>query len=1180
MPSRDENIRGRFSVAKKATAAAARRRLVRDCNDRLVPPCLPTATPLLAARVRSVPPVALARMPPAAHKRAESSGAPAAVASGKRPRVEATSDDVTTPSNDDGKGRTTSDVHASDARDGSNLSLTDKPGGSAVQPDQRPKTDIEEVLAAGGTRIPPSGAGHGCLHDVVYPPGWTRDPNARRYDPENPAKAYKFELDTFQRKSVEVMEAGESVMVAAHTSAGKTVVAEYAIAMSLRDGQRVVYTSPLKALSNQKYRELAEEFKDVGLMTGDTVINPDASCLVMTTEVLRSMLYKGGEVMREVGWVIFDEIHYMRDADRGVVWEETIAGLPHAVRYAFLSATIPNAREFAEWIVKLHDQPCHLVYTDFRPTPLEHYIFPSGGDGVYLCYDRENTFRQENFLKAINAVAPASDGYASGRVANRGSGDDTGGDAKAGKGGSKTGAGSDIQKIIKMVTTKNYDPCIVFAFSKNECEQLVEDCDGIDLNNDDEKTMVETIYENALDDLSDDDKRLPQVASLLPTLRRGIGTHHAGLLPRLKEIVEILFQEGLLKVLVATETMSTGLNMPAKTVVFTSPRKFDGNGYRWISSGEYVQMSGRAGRRGLDDRGLVILMIDERMDPKVARDMLHGRSDPLDSAFRLTYGTITNLTRLEGHDAASLARRSFAQFQSERRVPALEAEAARLERERDDVRLPSATQTHITDYVAIEETLATLRAERRTITNDPKTIAPFLSPGRMTRVLVDDPERRAEAARRAGADGGSAALASARVASEWGVLVSHDRKPGTNVFEVEVLCVAEEGRGNKGASLIRSMRAPEPPDPLAFAKDADGREALRIAAETFQETKARWQPRVLRVNLTQLDSLSSVRVYLPDNLKASVEARARALASAREVLRRFPGGVPPLRAEEDMKMDSKRFRSLELKIKRLETMASTHPLRDDPELPNLLATFARRRELHLAAQMARRVARDARGAVKRDELQKRLRVLRRLDHLHPDENVALVKGKVACEIVCSNTGDELVATELMFDGTFKELDVPSTVALVSALLWREGSGDAEDAVKRMSKEAQRAYERLQDAARVVAKHEADVGLDVEESIDASSGSGVVSRFRPELMDMARRWMDGAPFSEIMRMANGERKMYEGSIVRAFRRVQEFLRSLSAGARVVGETELERKFDAAADAMIRDIVFCDSLFAPK
>jgi ATP-dependent RNA helicase DOB1 len=1130
-------------------------------------------------------------MSPAARKRAESSVAPAAGASGKRPRV----DDVTTATNDDGRATTSGDVHASDARDGSNpppSASAAAGGGSDLDLDRRPKTDIEEVLAAGGTRIPASGAGHGCLHDVVYPPGWTRDPNARRYDPENPAKAYAFELDTFQRKSVEVMEQGESVMVAAHTSAGKTVVAEYAIAMSLRDGQRVVYTSPLKALSNQKYRELQAEFKDVGLMTGDTVINPDASCLVMTTEVLRSMLYKGGEVMREVGWVIFDEIHYMRDADRGVVWEETIAGLPHAVRYAFLSATIPNAREFAEWIVKLHDQPCHLVYTDFRPTPLEHYIFPSGGDGVYLCYDKENTFRQENFLKAINAVAPASDGYASGRVANRGSGDDDGGGGgvKNNGGGSKTGAGSDIQKIIKMVTSKNYDPCIVFAFSKNECEQLVEDCEGIDLNGDDEKTMVETIYHNALDDLSDDDKRLPQVASLLPTLRRGIGTHHAGLLPRLKEIVEILFQEGLLKVLVATETMSTGLNMPAKTVVFTSPRKFDGNGYRWISSGEYVQMSGRAGRRGLDDRGLVILMIDERMDPKVARDMLHGRSDPLDSAFRLTYGMITNLTRLEGHDANSLIQKSFAQFQNERRAPALDAEAARLERERDAVSLPSAVQRHVTDYVTMTDTLKTLRAELRTVLNEPKVVAPFLSPGRLARVLTTDPARKTEEALRAGADGGSAALASASIESEWCVVVGHDRKPGTNVFEVEVLCVAEEGKTGakkeKGASRfeIRSMRAPDPPDPLAFGKDASGREALRLANEQFREQQSLWRPRVMTVNLSQLDVLSSVRVYLPENLRANAEAKTRALASAREVLRRFPDGVPKLRAEEDMKVDSKKFRSLDGKIKRLTSMVSSHSLHEDKTLPALLRTFQAKRELILAARLARRAAAEARSMIKRDELSKRLRVLRRLDHLDPDSNVAFVKGKVACEM---NTGDELVATELMFDGTFKELDVGSTVALVSALLWREGSGDAEDAVKKMSKEAQRAYERLQDAARVVAKHESDVGLDVEESLDGQIGFGnsssakdYVGKFRPELMDMARRWMDGAPFSEIMRMANGERKMYEGSIVRAFRRVQEFLRFLAAGARVVGETELEAKFEAAADKMIRDIVFCDSLFAPK
>ena len=1066
----------------------------------------------------------------------------------------------------------------------------------------KPKTDIEEVLAAGGTRIPGTGAGHGCLHDVVYPENYKLPSNAKRYDPNNPAKHYNFELDTFQRKSVEVMEQGESVMVAAHTSAGKTVVAEYAIAMSLRDGQRVVYTSPLKALSNQKYRELAEEFKDVGLMTGDTVINPDASCLVMTTEVLRSMLYKGGEVMREVGWVIFDEIHYMRDADRGVVWEETIVGLPDQVRYAFLSATIPNAREFAEWIVQTKRQPCHLVYTDFRPTPLEHYIFPSGGDGVYLCYDRENTFRHENFLKAINAVAPASDGYASGRVANRGNAEEAEGVGSGNsKKQSKTGAGSDIQKIIKMVTTKNYDPCIVFAFSKNECEQLVEDCEGIDLNNEDEKVMVDTIYGNALDDLSDDDKRLPQVVNLLPTMRRGIGTHHAGLLPRLKEIVEILFQEGLVKVLVATETMSTGLNMPAKTVVFTSPRKFDGDGYRWISSGEYVQMSGRAGRRGLDDRGLVILMIDERMDPKVARDMLHGRSDPLDSAFRLTYGMITNLTRLEGHDAETLTKKSFAQFQSERKLPALKQKVELLTQEKDGIIIPN--QKEITDYVAITDTLMTLKAELRQIQNQPQHAAPFLSPGRLVKICVEDPNAMTKSAMASGLDGGKAFNYAADVESQWGVIVSHDCKPGEgNVYELEVLAMTSEGK--RGKWEIRQIQNVPAPNPLEFGvkeslkgkvDNVEGEMKLANAMEAYQIYQT-YQPRIVTIPLTQVDQFSSVRVYLPNNLKSNLENKVRVRESAREVLKRFPTGVPLLDLEKVMCIGSTQFKSVSSKILRLSDMLKKHLLSiranedeegnsKNTELNNLLQLFQKKRSVIASIQIAKRAVKDASGTIKKDELLKRLRVLRRLDHLHADENVALVKGKVACEM---QTSDELVATELMFDGTFKELDSGGVVALVSALLWREGSGEPQDVVKKMSKDAQGAYERLCDAARVVQKHESDVGLDNLDGSDGANSHGKSGgstdsssdKFRPELMDMSRRWMDGAPFSEIMRMANSERKTYEGSIVRAFRRVQEFLRMLAAGARVVGETELERKFDQAADKMIRDIVFCDSLFAPK
>jgi ATP-dependent RNA helicase DOB1 len=244
---------------------------------------------------------------------------------------------------------------------------------------------------------------HQVRHQVALPPKYDYIPISE-HKSENPARVYPFTLDPFQAVSIASIERNESVLVSAHTSAGKTVVAEYAIAQSLLAKQRVIYTSPIKALSNQKYRELLTSFGDVGLMTGDVTINPEASCLVMTTEILRSMLYRGSEVMREVAWVIFDEIHYMRDKERGVVWEETIILLPDKVHYVFLSATIPNAMQFAEWICKTHEQPCHVVYTNFRPTPLQHYLFPAGGTGLNLVVDEKGVFREENFQKAMGSL--------------------------------------------------------------------------------------------------------------------------------------------------------------------------------------------------------------------------------------------------------------------------------------------------------------------------------------------------------------------------------------------------------------------------------------------------------------------------------------------------------------------------------------------------------------------------------------------------------------------------------------------------------------------------------------------------------------------------------------------------------------------------------------------------------
>lgn len=262
------------------------------------------------------------------------------------------------------------------------------------------------------------------------------------------------------------------------------------------------------------------------------------------------------------------------------------------------------------------------MYTNYRPTPLQHYIFPQGADGLHLVVDERGQFRESNFQKAMaslqsssvdasSADALLSSGNAKKR--KRGGGGKKGGDQLAG-----------LHRIIKLIMARNLNPVIVFSFSKKDCERFALTLNKEDYTDDIEKDLITQVYTNAIDSLGDDDQKLPQVLALLPLLKRGIGVHHGGLLPILKEVVEILFAEGLIKALFATETFSIGINMPAKTVVFTNTRKFDGQDFRWVTSGEYIQMSGRAGRRGKDDRGLVIQMLDEKMEPDICKGILYG----------------------------------------------------------------------------------------------------------------------------------------------------------------------------------------------------------------------------------------------------------------------------------------------------------------------------------------------------------------------------------------------------------------------------------------------------------------------------------------------------------------------------------------------------------------------------
>ncbi|KAG9439082.1 hypothetical protein H6P81_019247 [Aristolochia fimbriata] len=695
-----------------------------------------------------------------------------------------------------------------------------------------------------------------CLHEVSYPEGYASRPKPPKKEHLKPAKEFEFTLDPFQSEAIQCLDNGESVLVSAHTSSGKTVVALYAIAMSLRDNQRVIYTSPIKALSNQKYREFKETFgSDVGLMTGDVTIDPNAACLVMTTEIWRSMLYKGSEILREVAWIIFDEVHYMRDRERGVVWEESIVMAPRNSRFVFLSATVPNAKEFADWVAKVHQQPCHIVYTDYRPTPLQHYVFPSGGSGLYLVVDENGKFREESFHKAVNALNPTGEGETRKRE---------NGKWQKGLLAGKGGEDSDILKMAKMIIQRRYDPVILLSFSKRECEFLAMQMAKMDLSDDVEKDNIEKIFWSALDLLSEDDKKLPQVSNMLPLLKRGIGVHHSGLLPILKEVIEILFQEGLIKCLFATETFSIGLNMPARTVVFTYVRKFDGDKFRWISSGEYIQMSGRAGRRGIDARGICILMMDEKMEPATAKMMLKGKADSLNSAFHLSYNMLLNQLRCEEGDPENLLRHSFYQFQSDRALPNLEKQARDLQQERDSI------------VIEDEENL------------QDKYCLPFLQPGRLVSIQCTKNED-------------NVLSFSFEEKITWGVIINFERvkglseddatkKPEDAKYTVDVLTRCEVNKDRTAKKTIKIISLTDPGEPV-----------------------------VISLPISQIASISSVRLIIPKDL-LPLEARENTMKKVSEVLKRFrKDGISLLDPEEDMKVRSNSYKKAVRRIEALES---------------------------------------------------------------------------------------------------------------------------------------------------------------------------------------------------------------------------------------------------------------------
>ncbi|MDI6908363.1 DEAD/DEAH box helicase [Nocardioides sp.] len=515
---------------------------------------------------------------------------------------------------------------------------------------------------------------------------------------------YGFDLDDFQVRSCQAIEAGRGVLVAAPTGSGKTIVGEFAIHLALQTGRKAFYTTPIKALSNQKYNDLVARYgpDQVGLLTGDNVVNGEAPVVVMTTEVLRNMLYAGSRTLLGLGFVVMDEVHYLADRSRGAVWEEVIIHLPESVSLVSLSATVSNAEEFGEWLETVRGDTTTIV-EERRPVPLYQHVMV--GRRLLDLFASSDVDAAAGFVKEgapVNdeLVKVARDDWASSRIKDR---RNPRGRSKPGQ--RNVGNGRRVwipsrPEVIDRLDRERLLPAIVFIFSRVGCDAAVTQClnAGVRLTSPEERDTIYAYVEEACSDLPADDLHVLGYHDFLDGLTRGVAAHHAGMLPAFKQCVEELFVRGLCKVVFATETLALGINMPARTVVIEKLTKWNGETHADITPGEYTQLTGRAGRRGLDVEGHGVVLWQPGMNPRELAGLASTRTYPLRSSFRPSYNMAVNLVHQFGRERSrELLEQSFAQFQADKAVVGLARQLRKSEDALEGYR--DAATCHLGDFM-------------------------------------------------------------------------------------------------------------------------------------------------------------------------------------------------------------------------------------------------------------------------------------------------------------------------------------------------------------------------------------------------------------------------------------------------------------------------------------------------
>ncbi|OXU24095.1 hypothetical protein TSAR_004469 [Trichomalopsis sarcophagae] len=990
----------------------------------------------------------------------------------------------------------------------------------------------------------------------------------------DPAMTFPYELDTFQKQAILKLEEQCDVFVAAHTSAGKTTIAEYAIAMSQKHMTRTIYTSPIKALSNQKFREFKEKFENVGLITGDLQIEPTATCLIMTTEILQSMLYCAAEVIRDVEYVIFDEVHYINDEDRGHVWEQVIILLPPTVNIVMLSATVPNPLEFAHWVGQIKRRKMYVISTVKRPVPLQHYLYTGcdkkSKDQLFLLVDKDGKFIRSSIKEAIaikkeqsaNQKKSQQTKYQHQReqakqkpsltmspsvLKNLSAAETLDSVAAAKEEEDKL----EDQVRQQMITAKDKRmwvafldhlqstdklPVVIFILSRNRCDKTA-DAFSESLLNHAEQRYVGEFFNKSIRHLKGTDSQLPQVRKMQRLLKLGIGVHHSGILPILKEIVEMLFQKGMVKVLFATETFAMGVNMPAKTVVFDSWEKYDGNSCRNLLPTEYIQMAGRAGRRGHDETGTVIILCKKKVpEEKDLRDMVLGAPQNLESKFKVTYSMILHLKRLsETISVGDMMRRSFKEVKTWSSQKKNKNELEKISQEIEQAPPLAEHQKEMEQFYDLAKTYVTLWKELRPFMLEGKKAVKSLVEGRVLLISYRNHYNK------------------------LGILLGFRKKtPPEILYQVFILTSYQEEKEAKSSDKTETYH------------DFIGLTCKKLYHPSENPTHdILIVPGWSIVEVTNCIINVNCKMILADWDKRQIPRFKDAAPGPSCVAAMNELTTLSLAVQDDLSVIQP---FLELKIQCMDIKdldlqnkvallyhiyQMLKPIQDKLEgTTNLDQEFCqvfKYKELEQKKQeLLKRLGDEYLGNY--PEYESRLAVLKELDYIDREDRVTL-KGRVALEMgTC-----EIFLTELVLDNVLTNWQPEEIAAMMSSLVFQHKINDEEkdDDIPRLNelkKEMTQVYEKL---AKIEMKYYLDP----------------IAQPSFQLIRVVYEWARQMSFANIMKLTD----IQEGIIVRCIQQLNETLQDVRNAAIIIGHPALKEKMEEASTKIKRDIVFTASLY---